>query len=250
MKTKDGKKNTSPFLALAWLCLIALPSVASAQAFRGSGFRGGSFENGFGMKGIDIYAGAGFADFEVKSPSSNFRLDQGIYAFIGGQRDVNDSGLAVTISFSYLTSKGQSFYSYSTLGGVSYDGIDINFNNTNYQLGIGLKQRFFPNGWFRPYVEGGGLFGYHEISYTGPFGAISMTDPNGGADPNGYKRDDGLIGFGYYGEGGLEIDFTDKWGVKVGGRYQMTETRAFETLGEQKVKFETLVFLLGMMMKF
>jgi hypothetical protein len=243
MKTSNGKKSTSLILALV---LLALPGLAQAQAFRGNGFRGGSFENGFGMKGIDLYGGAGFADFDVKSPSANFRMDQGIYAFIGGQRAVNESGLSVTISFSYMTSEGQSFYSYSTLGGVTYSGTDIGFDNTNYQLGLGLKQQFFPQGWFRPYIEGGGLFGYHEIKYTSRVSTISMT---GSGDPNGFKRSDGLIGFGYYGEAGLEIDFSDNYGIKVGGRYQHTTTRSFETLADQRVKFETLVFLLGMMIR-
>jgi len=247
MKIRSGKRNTRTLLLSLLALFITCPLVAQAQAFRGGSFRGGSFESGFGMKGINTYAGVGFADFEVKTPASNFRMDQGIYAFIGGERGFNDIGTAVTISFSYLTSKGQSFYDYSTLGGVQYTGTDIGFNSTNYQLGLGLKQRFFPHSWFRPYVEGGGLFGYHEIKYTSNLGTIAMT---GSGDPSGYKRDDGLIGFGYYGEGGLEIDFSDTYGVKVGGRYQMTETRAFETLAEQKVKFETLVFLLGMVLRF
>jgi len=245
MKTKSGKRNTK--LALILIAVFGFASAAHAQAFRGDAFRGGSFENGFGLKGIEAYAGAGFANFTVKSPAANFRMDQGIYAFIGGERPVNDSGLSVTISFDYMTSKGQSFYNYSTLGGVQYNGSDIGFNNTNYQLGLGFKQRFFPHGWFRPFIEAGGLFGYHQISYTGPFGGIVMT---GTGDPNGYKRDDGLIGFGYYGEGGIEVDFSQTYGIKIGGLYSMTETRPFETLGNAKVKFETLVFLIGMMVRF
>ncbi len=246
MKVKNGKKSINLGLLL-FAVLCGLPQLANAQAFRGGSFRGGSFESGFGMRGINTYGGVGFADFTVKSPSQNFRMDQGIYAFIGGERGVNESGTSVTISFSYMTSEGQSFYNYSTLGGVEYNGTDIGFDNTNYQLGLGLKQRFFPSSWFRPYVEGGGLFGYHEIRYTGNLQNIQMT---GAGNANGFKRDDGLIGFGYYGEAGLEIDFSATYGVKVGGRYQMTETRAFETLGEQKVKFETLVFLLALMLRF
>lgn len=207
-----------------------------------SSFRSSPFGSGFGLKGVNTYGGFGFADFEVKSPSSNFRMDQGIFAFIGGEREVNESGLSVTISFNYMATEGQSFYDYTTLGGTSYTGTDIAFDSANYQLGLGLRQRFFPNAWFRPYIEGGGLFGYHEIKYKGDLSQMSAT----GSD---FKRKDGLTGFGYYGEGGVEVDFSETYGVRIGGRYQVTETRAFETLGDQKVKFETLVFQLAFMLR-
>lgn len=220
--------------------------LSSASAMAQSSFRGSPFGSGFGLKGVNTYGGFGFADFEVKNPENNFRMDQGIYAFIGGERDLNEHGLSVTISFNYMTTEGQSFYDYSTLGGVNYAGTDIAFDSTNYQLGLGFKQRFFPSSWFRPYIEAGGLFGYHEIKYKGNLSGILMT---GGGDPNGFKRKDGLTGFGYYGEAGIEVDFAETYGVRIGGRYQITETRAFETLAEQKVEFETLVFQLAFMLR-
>lgn len=216
------------------------------QAHAQSSFRGNRFSSGFGMRGIHTYAGFGFADFEVKNPASAFRMDQGIYAFVGGERDINESGTSVTISFNYMTTEGMSFYDYSTLGGVSYTGTDIGFDSSNYQLGLGLKQRFFPNSWLRPYVEGGGLFGYHELKYNGNLGSIVMT---GAGNPNGYKTKDALTGFGYYGEAGVEVDFSDAYGVRIGGRYQITETRKFETLGDQILKFETLVFQFAFLLR-
>ena len=249
MRISSGKKSTEQvFWAITFLILLA-PSLSSAQAMRGGrGFRGGNFENGFGMRDIRTYAGVGFADFDVKNPEANFRMDQGIFAFVGGERDFNGIGSSVTISFNYLSTKGQSFYDYSTLGGVRYTGSDIGFDSTNYQLGLGLKQRFFSHSWLRPYLEVGGLFGYHEIKYTENVNAVTMV--SGAGDPNGFKRSDALTGFGYYGEAGLEIDFSDTYGVKVGGRYQSTTTRAFETLADQRVKFEAVVFQLGFILKF
>lgn len=220
--------------------------VISASASAQSSFRGSPFGSGFGLKGVNTYGGFGFADFDVKTPAENFRMDQGIFAFIGGERDVNDKGLSVTISFNYMTTEGQSFYNYTTLGGVQYIGSDISFDSTNYQLGLGLKQRFFPSSWLRPYIEVGGLFGFHEIKYKGNLSVITM---NGAGDPNGFKRKDGLTGLGYYGEAGVEVDFSETYGVRIGGRYQITETRAFETLAEEKVKFDTLVFQLAFLLR-
>lgn len=225
--------------------LILLVYFVSSLSW-GQSFRSSNFSSGFGMRGIRTYGGFGFADFSVKSPASNFRMDKGVYATIGGERDVNDNGLSITLSFNYMSTEGQSFYNYSTLGGVQYNGTDINFDSTNYQIGLGLKQRFFPQGWFRPYVEGGGLFGYHEIKYKGNLTGIAMT---GSGDPNGFKKKDSLTGFGYYGEGGVEIDFTETYGIRVGGRYQYTETRAFETLANQKVKFDTFIFQFGLLLR-
>lgn len=227
--------------------LLAITVLLTATStFAQSSFRGSPFGSGFGLKGVHTYGGFGFADYDVKSPESNFRMDQGIFAFIGGERDVNDHGLSVTISFNYMTTEGQAFYDYSTLGGVQYTGADIPFDSTNYQLGLGLKQRFFPSSWLRPYLEVGGLFGYHEIKYKGNLSGIVM---NGAGDPNAFKRKDGLTGFGYYGEAGVEVDFSESYGVRIGGRYQITETREFETLADQKIKFDTMVFQLAFMLR-
>lgn len=226
--------------------MLIIVFLTAMQAAAQQSYRGNSFSSGFGMKGIHAYGGMGFADFEVKSPRTNFRMDQGIYAFIGGERDINERGLSAVLTFNYMTTEGQSFYDYSTLGGVQYTGTDVPFDSTNYQLGLGLKQRFFPSSWFRPYLEAGGLFGYHEIKYNSG-GRITLAA--GAGSPNGFKDKDGLTGFGYYGEGGVEVDFSETYGVKIGARYQVTETRAFETLANQKVKFDTYVFQLGFLLR-
>ncbi len=222
------------------LCILFL----SSQVFAQTSFRATPFTSGFGMKGIHTYAGFGFVDFNVQQPSSAFRMDRGIYAFIGGEREVNDSGTSVTISFNYMSSEGQSFYNYTTLGGANYTGTDVTFDSANYQLGLGLRQRLFPHSWLRPYLEAGGLFGYHEITY----GTSAIN--SGANDPAGIKSKDGLTGFGYYGEAGLEVDFSDTYGVRVGGRYQNTQTRKFVTLGDQTLQFEAFVFQLAFMLRF
>ena len=109
-----------------------------------------------------------------------------------------------------------------------------------------MKLKFFPTTWFRPFVEAGGLFGYHTISYEND-GTIT---PAGGATAGGEKLEDGLIGYGYYGEVGLEVDFNDYWGIRVSGRYQITETRNFETLGDSKVKYEARIAHIAVSRKF
>lgn len=240
MAKKILSKRFFDMKLLLSFCIFLLSTQVLAQ----TSFRATPFSSGFGLKGIHTYAGFGFVDFNVQQPTTAFRMDRGIYAFIGGEREINSSGTSVTISFNYMSSEGQSFYNYTTLGGANYTGTDIPFDSTNYQLGLGLRQRLFPHSWFRPYFEGGGLFGYHEISY----GTSNIN--YGTNDPAGIKAKDGLTGFGYYGEAGLEIDFSDTYGIRVGGRYQNSQTRKFVTLADQTLQYEAFVFQMAFMMRF
>lgn len=228
-------------LLLAFL-LIAISWQASAQSFRGR-------FTGAGLSGFRGYAGFGFAEFNVDNPPGQFSLDDGVYAFVGGERAINDDGLSFTISLSYTQTEGESFYNFSNLGGADlYTGNNVPFDMNMYQLSLGIKQRFFPNDWFRPFVEGGGIFSYNEIDHNPAAGAIACTGTC--ANPDDFKDNDTLTGFGYYAEAGVEVDFSDSYGVKVSGRYQATETREFDTLGNQTVELSTLIFNLSFLRKF
>ncbi len=197
------------------------------------------------FRGMAGYLGFGVAEFKVLSPTTRFRMDQGTYIYLGGERQIGQTGLFITISINYMQSSGLSFYDYTTLGGTNYtdNGPEINFDSDHLQLGLGFKFKFFPTGWFRPYGEGGGLFGYHTIKYNGAPSDFTPAD-------GGYKSEDGLTGFGYYGEAGVEVDFSELWGMRAGVRYQVTETRPFETLGNEKVKYEVRAFQFGLGRKF
>lgn len=215
------------FLVLASTILFI--TEVQAQSFGGTSL---------GFRGMSGYAGFGVAEFSVINPATAFRMDQGTMAYLGGEKELGQSGMFITININYMKSDGQSFYDYTTLGGTNYatnPGTEIEFSSTHYQLGLGLKFKIFPTSFFRPYGEGGGLFGYHEIQYKPQNGQLTNSDGN-------HKSKDGLTGFGYYVEAGLEIDFSEIWGIRTGVRYQLTETRAFETLGNEKVKYEMRAF--------
>ncbi len=207
-----------------------------AQSFGGSNLA---------FRGMAGYMGFGVAEFTVLDPSQNFRMDQGTYVYLGGEKELGQSGLFITISVNYMDTSGQSFYDYTTLGGTQYQNAapEINFDSSHLQLGLGLKFKLFPTSFFRPYGEGGGLFGYHTIDYKP--GSTDLNNNDGG-----HKESDGLTGFGYYAEAGVEVDFSDVWGIRAGVRYQVTETRPFETLGNEKVKYEVRAFQFGIGRKF
>ena len=219
--------------------VILLSQSAFSQSFGGTQF------TPYGLSG---YLGFGVAEFTVLNPSMNFRMDQGTYVYLAGDKQIGKTGLFITFSLNYMDTSGQSFYNYTTLGGTQYVHdtavtSEIDFDSENIQLGLGLKFKIFPTSFFRPYGEAGGLFGYHTITYNPLPNEIT---PNDG----GFKDKDGLTGFGYYAEAGVEVDFSDLWGIRAGVRYQITETRPFETLANEKVKYEVRAFQFGIGRRF
>lgn len=225
------------FLAI---CLWSLPS--QAQFLGGGGLGSGTFS------GIAGYFGIGVAEFSVISPVSRFRMNQGTYVYLGGEREIGKTGLFITLSANFMSSDGQTFYDYTRLDGDHFtsQATDISYESDHWQLGLGLKFKLFPTTWFRPYGEGGGLFGYHTIDYSASNAIISDNGGTLGQE----KLSDGLTGFGYYLEAGLDIDFTDVWGIRAAARYQITETRAFDTLANSKVKYEARIFQFALSRKF
>lgn len=198
------------------------------------------------FRGLAGYMGFGVAEFTVLNPVAQFRMDQGTMLYLAGEKELGQSGLFITISMNFMQNEGQSFYDYTALGGSNYatnPGTQIDYKSEHMQLGLGLKFKIFPTSFFRPYGEGGGLFGYHTMRYQPRQGQLTNTD-------GGHKTEDGLTGFGYYMEAGIEIDFSDVWGIRTGVRYQLTETRPFETLGNEKIKYETRIFQFGIGRKF
>lgn len=223
-------------IGLLPLFLLLFSQNVWAQRFGGSNLA---------FRGMAGYLGFGVAEFTVLDPTQNFRMDQGTYVYLGGEKEIGKTGLFITISMNYMDSSGQSFYDYTTLGGTNYQNAapEIDFDSSHLQLGLGFKFKLFPTSFFRPYGEAGGLFGYHTIEYNPGPNELNNND-------GGHKAKDGLTGFGYYGEAGVEVDFSEVWGIRAGVRYQITETRPFETLGENKVKYEVRAFQFGIGRRF
>ena len=194
-----------------------------------------------------LHVGIGFTDFEAKSPVSAVSLSNGTSVFIAGEQEINELGSSIVVSLTYLSTEGLASYDYGDSGGTSYVGSDIGFEMQNYLLGVGLKQRFLREGWLSPYLEVGGFVGYHTIEYSSNLSSILSI---GAGDPNGFKRDESVMGFGYFGEAGFELGFSESFGGRIGGRYQYTQTENFETIGNQKLNFQAVTFHLGLFLRF
>lgn len=190
--------------------------------------------------GLQGSVGAGFSDFSVQSPDETFRLDRGIFAAVGIERGFNVMNLYLTLTLSNMQAEGLANYSYTNLAqSQTYTATDVKFKSNVLDLGLGLKLKLIDKYWFRPYVEVGGLGGYHTISYTSKMDVLA-------AQGNEYKSKDVVMGSGYYGEAGLEAMFSDKFGVKLAARQSTYQTKKLETLENRPLRFvvETYYFSL------
>lgn len=209
----------------------------------------------FNPKGINGYAGVGFTSFTVQNPSTRFQFDPGTAASLGGEKGFGFLNLALTFSLGYLTSEGAADYHYRTLGGVDYSASDARFKHDLFNLGLGLKFRIIDGFFFRPYVEGGGTFGYSTLKFT--FNNAQKTALNSTATSSGTEFKDGesLFAFGKYAEGGADIAFSSSFGILVAARVEWIDTKEFEVLYDstnvkQKLLFTTTTYKVGLLKTF
>lgn len=225
MRFEQGKQVLKK---LSWVVFLVSGAVY-AQSFK------------VNPKGLSGSAGAGIVLFDIATPSSNFDIDQGIYATLSGEKGVGALNLFVTISLGYLTTQGQTNYDYTALNSVNYSGTGVPFKADIFQTGLGLRFKLLTESWFRPYVEGGGLAGYYMMTYEEDEISGAGTSP---------KTKDALLDFGYYGEAGLELAFSKDFGLRVGMRYTENETKPFETLGDSKIKYTSEVYFFTLLKTF
>lgn len=190
-----------------------------------------------GKMGFKGSVGAGFTDFNVISPNTDFKLDRGMY--IGGtiERGFNVLNLYLSLGLSYMNAQGTSNYTYTDLSqSTTYQATDVAFTATLYELSLGLKLKLIDDYWFKPYIEGGGIGSYNTVAYDQ---ASLQTLSALGSD---YKRKDVIMGSGYYAEAGLELEFAASFGVKIGARQSTVETKKLDTLGVRPLLIQSQTF--------
>lgn len=185
-----------------------------------------------GSLGLQGSVGAGFADFKVKAPEADFRLDRGVFATVSIERGFNVMNLYLTLGLSNMQADGVANYRYTNLStSTAYSANDVKFKASLLDLGLGLKLKLIDRYWFRPYIEGGGLGGYHTVSYTSKLDTLA-------AQGSDYKNKDVVMGSGYYGEGGIEAMFSGKFGVRLAARQSNYVTKNLETLKDRELKLQ------------
>lgn len=189
--------------------------------------------------GLRSYAGAGYANLNVSNSSTTLDMNGGFFIYLGVEKTLTDNGLSLTGMFNYTRANGDAQYRYTSAGTTFTSNGDIDADWNTYQLSLGLRQRFYPWPWFRPYIEGGGLYGFHQLSY----GDTDNITPSPGA-----KTKENFTGSGFYGEAGVDIDIADGFGTRLGVRYQNSTTEAVETLDNQKLKFNAIMLQFALML--
>ncbi len=186
-----------------------------------------------GFAGLQGSVGVGFVDYNIQSPRADLKIDRGMMLHGSIERGFNVLHLYLTLGLSHTTAEGVSNYSYTNLSSsTTFSATDVKFKSSITDLSLGIKLKLIDNYWFRPYVEGGGLGGYHQINYTSKTADLAAQ----GLD---YKTKDVVMGTGYYGEGGIEAMFSEKFGVKLAARQSVYQTKKMETFGDKPLRFTT-----------
>ncbi|MGE3681712.1 MAG: hypothetical protein AB7G93_08300 [Bdellovibrionales bacterium] len=197
-----------------------------------------------GSLGLQGSAGVGFVDYTVESPESDIEMDRGIFATVGIERAFNFMHLYLTLGLSHMTAEGTANYSYTNLSSsASYAASDVKFKSAVTDLSLGIKLKLIDDYWFRPYIEGGGLGGYHQVTYTSKQDLLT-------AQGSDYKSKDVVMGSGYYGEAGLETMFSEKFGVKLSARKSWYRTKNLETLGDRPLRFSSESYYFALLFGF
>lgn len=196
-----------------------------------------------GNLGLQGSVGAGFADFNIESPRSDFTLDRGAF-FTAAIERAFGAHFYLTLALSYMSAEGVANYSYTNLSSsTTYTASDVKFKATVTDLSLGLKFKLIDDYWFRPYIEGGGLGGYQQISYTSKIDVIA-------AQGSDYKSKDVVMGAGYYGEAGLEAMFSDKFGVKLAARQSWYKTKKLPTLADRTLRYSSETYYFALLFGF
>lgn len=226
--------KTAIFLS-SFLAFFALAGFANAQV------KGAPKLPTFDGAGLQGSVGAGFADFMVDVPSADLKINRGTFAAAAIERSFNFLQLYLTLSLSNMAADGTSNYKYTNLSkSTTYTASNLRFKSNITDLALGLKFKIIDGYWFRPYVEGGVLGGYHQINYD----VGSTTFGTQGTD---YKSNDVVMGSGAYAEGGVEIMFSEKFGVKLAGRSSNYQTKIMETFDSRALKFRTETYYFSLL---
>lgn len=198
----------------------------------------------FNITGVQGSVGAGFTEYTIESPKNDIKIDRGVYATVAGEKAFNFLNLYMSISLGYMDAAGTANYRYSNLSSSqNYSVNDVAFKSRMMELGLGLKMKLIDNYWFRPYVEGGGLGSWHEVTYTSKTNEMALQGPD-------YKTKDTIMGSGLYAEAGIEMQFSERFGAKLAGRLTDSETRDLDTLGKEKLKYQSQTFYMAALVGF
>lgn len=220
-------------ISLLFGCIVASPLQAAPINIHPSG-------------GIQGSAGAGFVIFKTLAPNNlQFNFTNNVYAALSVEKALGFLSMYIVFSLDYLTSNGYSLYSYTTPAGLYSSGSNLAYFNSNFfEAGLGIRLKLIENYFIRPYVEGGGLGGYFTIKYNNLTTALTVKPDNN------YKSEDSLLEFGSYYEGGIEVAFSQRFGVRAAARFTTNTTKPLITLANKELKYSSEIYYLSLLTTF
>lgn len=231
----EGELSIEPMMRKSLIFLLLL-------GFCDAGFAlglAGSPRIPAGGAGLRGSAGIGFTEFTVHSPSTDFKLDRGTYIMVSLERGFDFANLYFTMSLGHMNADGHANYSYTNLSSSqTYTASDVAFKAAMTELALGFKFRLIDKYWFSPYIEGGGVGCYNDVKYTANIEALT-------AQGSDWKRNEVIMGSGYYGEGGIDVKFSEKFGLKFAGRMSEVRSKNMETLSNRPISLKTETYYLS-----
>lgn len=226
-----------------FLFTMIFSSVLFAQQMNARGFP--TLPNSTGKAqslGIQGSAGAGFTDFVVVNPPDTFKMDRGTYIAAQIERGFNFAHLYFTVTLSQMNAEGTANYTYTDLSAsTTYTAKNLRFTASLLDLSLGFKLKIIDGYWFRPYIEGGGVGSYYQIKY----------DNNTALDAQGsWKKTDVMMGSGGYGEAGIEVAFSDAFGMKFAARYSDQQSKDLVTQNNERLKLRSETYYLSAIIGF
>lgn len=227
-----------------FILLLFLVVVSVAEAQVGKAPKGAPSIPTDGIKGVKGSAGVGFTDFTVVDPYDDFKFERGAYSTVAIERGFDVLNLYFTVTVSYMGAEGRANYYYkNTSTGVIYSAKNVNFKANMFDVGLGFKLKLIDNYWFGPYIEGGGIGTYHEITYTTKLDTLEALGPD-------WKRKETIMGSGGYAETGIEVQFSQSFGLKFAGRFTDQRSKELDTLNKTKMSLRTETYYFTAMFGF
>jgi len=205
------------FLKILGIALFIIPSLGSAA---GNHSR------------LAVGAGFGGAQLTTIGPSNDIRLGSGAYFNVEAEKPFGSLPVYFEAGLQYTHASGSANYSYLSSTNINYVQNNVNVALDDFGFNVGIRLKIFDNSAFRPYIEAGGDAGYFQLTYDSSLRSAAITSLG-----NDFKTIDGALDFGFYGEGGFEVDLTETFSLRAGYRYINNSTRAVDTLRKQQVTY-------------
>jgi len=225
-------KKASEFLLVATIMVLIGSNSKAVPSFKSDSLNG--------------HLGAGLANFKINNPKLDFNMDQGLFGTLGAEKSLPLWNFYLSLSFDYTKTEGSTRYRFETLMGKVYAATSVKFKSEIINVNLGLKLKLLDGTFIQPFLEGGGSLGYYKMDYS--FSSSNLAEF--AADDGNHKKQDSLLAFGSYVEGGMELAFSQGLGIRLAARLMKGQTKELDTLDNEKIEYEAQIYYFTLILVF